>query len=254
MLRAMLLLFLAVRVQAATEYRLTIDSTGDPLPRALGPSIHTVLVDGANRRVTDEAGVAVLSNDGGKTLIRLDHKLKTWWVSEVRALNPRRHITAPLPIVVKSDVRNVRVISSDEPTDEVFAGLPTHKYIVRATYTLAADISGSPLSADYGLTIFIWTSETLDPATAVPAVDLTTGVAEVDAQLAPKIAAVPGFPLKTMLLATRAYAGGRPQAMSLTATVSGIRSVTPPPGAFERPRDYKNQAPVIVGPGAPGQP
>lgn len=254
MLRAMILLLLAARLEAATQYRVTIDSTGDPVPHALGPSIYTVLVDGAHRRVRDEVGGGLLSSDGGKTMIRLDPKLKTWWITEEKAMHPRRHITAPLPVMEKTDVRNVRVISSDEPSDEVFTDLPTHKYVVRAVYTLAADVDGSPLSADYGLTIFLWTSETLDSTTAVPPVDLTSGVPKVDAQLTPKIAAIPGFPLKTVLIATRAYAGGKPQVSTLTATVSDIRSVTPPPGAFERPRDYKNQAPIIVGPGAPGQP
>jgi len=254
MLRATLLLFLALRVEAATEYRLTVEITGNPLARANGVSAHTVLVDGAHRRVFSEDGGS-LSNDSGKTRIQLDSKLKTWWTSDQTAMFGRLHPTAPLPVMAKPKVRNVRVVSSDEPSDEIFASLSTHKYVVRATYTLVADVSGSPLSADYGLTIFIWTNETLDPATAVPPVDLTSGVPEVEAQLAPKIAGVPGFPLKTVLVATRAYAGGKPQASTLTATVSDIRSVTPPPGAFERPRHYVNQAPVVVGPGVspPGQ-
>jgi hypothetical protein len=253
MLRVTLLLLLAARLEAATEYRLTIETAGEPF-RGPGPSVYTVLVDGARRRVVDAEGGAFLSNDNGKTTIQLDPKLKTWWKSDRSAIFRRLHPTAPLPVVSRSEVRDVRVVSSDEPSEEIFAGLPTQKYVVRANYTLATDIHGSPLSAEYGLTVFVWTSEKLDPKTAVPPVDLTTGVPEVDAQLAPKIAAIPGFPLKTVLVATRAYAGGKPSTSMLTATVRDIRSVTPPPGAFERPRDYVNQAPVVVGPVPPRQP
>ena len=250
MLRVTLLLLLAARLEAATEYRLTIDITGNLPSRALGPSVYTVLVDGANRRVLNENGDGFLSNDGGRTKIHLDSKLRTWWTTRGSSIVFRLHPTTRLPVLVMGEVRDVRVVSSDEPSDEVFADLPTHKYVVRATYTLAADIDGSPLSAEYGLTIFIWTSQTLDRATAVPPADLTSGVAEVDAKLTPRIVAIPGFPLKTVLIGTRAYAGGKPQASILTATVSDIRNVTPPQGAFDRPPDYKNQAPVIRARGA----
>lgn len=250
MLRATLLLLLAVRLEAATEYRVAFELTGNPLYRANGPSVYTVLVDGAHQGVLEDRG-GFLSNDGGKTKIHLDPKLKTWWTSEESAIFGRLLPTLLLPMMTKATVRDVRVVSSDEPSDEMFAGLPTHKYVVRATYTLATKIDGSPLSADFGLTIFLWTNETLDPATAVPAVDLTTGVPAVDGQLAPKIAAIRGFPLRTVLIATRAYTGGKPQVSTLTATVTDIRSVTPPPGAFDRPRDYVNQAPILGAPGAP---
>src|SRR5205823_1312374 len=102
-------------------------------------------------------------------------------------------------------VRDLKVTTSDEPSDESVAGLATHKYVVRATYRVAGEIQGTPLTVDYGLTAFVWTSDTIDAAAAMPAVDLTTGTADVDAQLAPKFAAIPGFPLKTVLVATSAY-------------------------------------------------
>jgi hypothetical protein len=165
MLRATLLLLLAVRLEAASEYRVTIEVTGAPAIRNHPPQVYTVLVDGPHRRVLYEGRDGFLTNDGGKTNIYLDSKLKTWW-------------------------------STDRP-----------------------------------------------------AIELTSGVPKVDAQLAPKIAAIPGFPLKTVFIATRAYAGGKPQVSTLTATVSDIRSVTPPPGSFEQPRDYKNQAPIVAAPG-----
>ena len=75
------------------------------------------------------------------------------------------------------------------------------------------------------------------------------GRGAADAALAPKIAAVPGFPLKTLLVATRNFEGGMPQVETVTATVDEIRTVKTPSGAFERPRDYVNQEPIIMAPG-----
>ena len=83
----------------------------------------------------------------------------------------------------------------------------------------------------------------------VSPVPIVTGRDEVDSVLAPKIAAIPGFPLKTLFVATRAYQGGMPQVEMVTATIDAIRTVTAPPHAFERPGDYVNQEPIVTGPG-----
>jgi hypothetical protein len=171
-MRTLLLLLLAARLDAATEYRLLSEHTGDPLvqPRSevtvlVQPrSEVTVLVDGANWCERAGGVTQRLSNDSGKTVIALDHQLRTW-------------------LLVKS---------SDQPTDETFAGFSTHEYTIQARYT------------KHSITMGFWTSD------AVPA--------------APKVEMI-------------------------TATVRQIRTVTPPPHAFERPPHYINQEPVVAAPG-----
>src|SRR5207244_242245 len=100
------------------------------------------------------------------------------------------------------------VKASDEPSDETFAGLPVHKYNVIATYQLAGEIGGTPLTSTHSITIALWTNDTLYGSMIVPPVDLGTGIEALDAQIVSNIGRVPGFPLKTQLVATRAYAGG----------------------------------------------
>ena len=240
-MRTLLLLLLAARVQAATEYRLTIEITGDPLAQPRREV--TVLVDGANWRERVDGVTRRLSNDGGKTVIGLDQELRTWWVEKggaVRILHP---------VAPSARVRDLQITASDEPSDATFAGLATRKYNVRATYTMVEDFYGTKVPAKQSITISLWTNYTIAGSMLVPPIRLASGRDEVDAALAPKIAAIPGFPLKTLFVATRAYQNGMPQVEMMTATVDAIRTVTAPPHAFERPSDYVNQEPIVTGPG-----
>ena len=240
-MRTLLLLLLAVRLEGATEYHLVIEQTGNPLvpPR----SEATVLVDGANGCERVDGVTKRLTNDGGKTVIALDHQLKTWWVYKPIVPHPLH------PVAPKASVRDLLVKSSDQPTDETFAGFATRKYTIQATYTLVEDFYGSKVPAKQSITISFWTSDAINGSMPLPPIDLVSGRAEVDAALAPKIAAVPGFPLKTLFVATRAYERGMPQVEMITATIDAIRNVAAPPHAFERPREYIEQEPVMTAPG-----
>ncbi len=240
-MRTLLLLLLAVRVEAATEYRLTIETTGNPLAQPRREV--TVLVDGTNWCERVDGVTQRLSNDGGKTVIALDHKLKTWWV-------PKSSVARTLhPVAPAAKVRDLQIKTSDEPGDATFAGSPTRKYDIRVTYTLVEDFDGTKVPAKQSITISLWTSDAIAGSMLVPAIPFGSGRDEVDAALAPKIAAVPGFPLKTLFLATRAYEGGRPQVEMVTATIDAIRTFTAPPHAFERPNDYVKQEPIVTRPG-----
>jgi hypothetical protein len=241
-MRTLLFLLLAARVEAATQYHMVIEQTGNPLvpPRREV----TVLADGANWCERVDGVTQRLSNDGGKTVIVLDHQLKTWWVQKnvfLRTLEPH----SPT-----SKVRDLVVRASDQPADDTFAGVAARrKYTIQATYTLIETYSGTVVTAKQSITVSMWTSDALTGSMLVPPIHLASGRESLDAALAPKIAAVPGFPLKTLFVATRAYEGGAPQVEMITATVDAIRTVDAPPHAFDRPRDYINQEPVV---GAPG--
>jgi hypothetical protein len=252
-LLAVTALLAAAPLTAATAYHVTIEVTGDPLTKH--PIAATIVSDGDNQLVSfaspdrTDAG-SLLSTDGGHTAVAINDRLKTWWwVSSPLAMRPRPRVLAPPPLVKNARVLDLRTTASDEPTDEAFSGYGTRKYVVRATYTLAGDIAGAPVSADCGLTIFVWATDKIDRRAMFPAVELATRVPEIDAELAPKLAAVPGFAMKTVVVATRLYAGGAPQVETVTATVDDVGPATPPPHAFERPAGYVNQPPVVSAPG-----
>jgi len=232
---------------AATEIHFVNVNTGTPGGR---PEVHgKLLVDGAHRRTDFDDGASELSEVGSTSLVTLDHRTKSWWRAPDRVGTPRTLSNEDIH-TKSSKVRDLRVTASDEPADEVFAGMPSHKYVVRATYKLDNDVYGSPAMSDHGYTLFVWTTDKVDSALAyIPATRWPTGIAAVDAQLAPKLAAVPGFPLKTVLIASRAFAGGMPQTLMNTTTITEIRTVDAPADAFAVPAGYKQtDPPVIVGP------
>ena len=67
MRKILLLLLVAPTLDAATQYRVTIQTTGNPQQKA--PIAATVLVDGAQRRVSVGNNLTMLSTDGGSTVI-----------------------------------------------------------------------------------------------------------------------------------------------------------------------------------------
>lgn len=53
---------------------------------------------------------------------------------------------------------------------------------------------------------------------------------------------------KTVISATRVFAGGLPQTEVLTMTVDGFAMVTADAALFQRPAEYVNQKPLIGAP------
>ncbi len=72
----------------------------------------------------------------------------------------------------------------------------------------------------------------------------------VDAMIASKLGIVEGFPLRTIVASSRAYAGGMPQHEEVTANVSDYRTARSEPRLFEIPKGCVEQKTVIAGPGA----
>jgi hypothetical protein len=240
--------FAALPLAAATRYTVDVETTGDPLSRPRQRSI--VIVDGLRSRTEIEqpeppfTNDVAISEDGGKTVIALNTQLKTWF----RAPNggiPALSMFAAMPRGDRT-IRDVKVTSSEEPSEDV-GGYPARKYVVRVSYGVREGRGAMRVDISYGATMIVFTTDALDLHRAV---GFKTGVPEVDAQLEPAFAKINGFPLKSTISATRMYAGGRPQAMTITATVSDIRTVDAPPHAFERPAGYVYQEPII---GAPGR-
>jgi hypothetical protein len=229
----------------ATSYRITIS------PAKGTPVVAHVVAAGANKRVAVDRPAGepyafdVLLLDGNATTA-LNTSLKTWYEGEPQ-LMPRPRLYKPL-LGLKPEVRDVKVTLDEEPNDELLAGHKVRKFVARSSYVLRGRINGDRVDASYGTTIVIWTTSEIDETLSMPSMPLTTGIGEVDAQLAPKLAAVHGFPLKTVISATRVFAGGLPQTEVLTMTVDGFATVTADAALFQRPAEYVNQKPLIGAP------
>jgi len=238
------LLLLALPLSAATRYTVDVETTGDVLQPHLRA---TVLAEGKQRRVDvvresrPFAYDVLLSDDGGTTFVALNTALQTWYQIGMTPLQYRPRIYKAAPGVT-AKARDVEVTVSDEPSEPI-AGFATHKYVVKISFKLRSP----QVDQLFGATILLWTTGAVDAALAIRAIDLSTGIPDVDDLLAPAFANVPGFPLKIVLSATRVYTGGRPQTFTATATVSDIRTVAARPHAFERPAAYVYQEPIVSG-------
>jgi hypothetical protein len=246
-LTVVLAALVALPLAAATRYTLSGETTG----RLRSHLQATVLAEGHRRRIdfvreeTPFPFDVLLSDDGGATFTALNTQLKTWFRGP-QAMFLRAHIYQPMPGARRKSVRDLSVTTSDEPSEPI-GGLAARKYVVKVSFTVRQDL-GQLVDEHFGSTILVWTTDAVDASLGMHAGDLTTGVPEVDALLAPALAKIPGFPLKTTQSATRHFTGGQPQTSTFTATVSDIRTVDAPPHAFEVPADYVNQPPVIGAP------
>jgi hypothetical protein len=227
---------------AATRYSVAIDST-----------TASVLIDGPRRRIDFVRNAmpfeydVLLSDDGGKTSIALNTPLKTWFRQEL----PRGAIPALYgwPRQEKYSLRDVNITASEEPSEPI-GGFATRKFVVKTSFTIREDYRGTHVASQVGSTFLVWTTDAVDASLAWPSIDFLaiTNLPEVDAQLAPVLAKISGFPLKTVRAATRAYEGGARRTSNRTITVSDIRTVDAPPHAFEKPKGYVEQAPIVSAP------
>jgi hypothetical protein len=243
-MHAWLMLF---ALASATSYRITI------MPAKGQTVIAHVVAAGTNKRVAVDrpAGQTytfdVLLLDGS-AVTALNTSLKTWYAAEAQLMGGPRFYW---PAGAKPEVRDMRIALDEEPDDELQSGHKVRKFVARINYVLRGRVDGDRVDASYGTTIIIWTTSEIDESLSLPAIPLTTGISEVDAQLAPKLAAVHGFPLKTVISATRVFAGGGiPQMQVLTVTTGDFSTTTADAALFQRPADYVNQKPLI---GAPGR-
>jgi hypothetical protein len=231
-MRRLLLILATLPLSAATRYALAIDEAG----RIRSHLDATVLAEGKQQRIDIAPSFAfdvLLSDNGGASSIALATDQNTWFPGPKWLLG-RPLIYVPLTRGPQRSIRKVVVTPSEEPS-MAMAGFPTHKYVVKVSFTIRESMYRSPVEEKFGATIEIWTTNAIDAALAVRSFDLTTGIAEVDALLVPALAKVSGFPLKTALSATRMFTGGQPETCVITATVSDIRTVAAPPHAFDRP-------------------
>jgi hypothetical protein len=236
---------LLLTLAKATSYRITIT------PAKGAPVVAHVVATGANKRVAVDRAqdepfdFNVLLLDGSATTA-LNTSLKTWYEGEPQ-LMPRPRLYKPL-LGLKPEVRDVKVTLDEEPDEELLAGHKVRKFVLRIAFVLRGSINGDRVDASYGTTTLIWTTSEIDEALSMPAIPLTTGISEVDAHLAPKLSAIDGFPLKTVISATRAFAGGAPQTEVLTMLADDFSSTVADAALFQRPAEYVNQKPLIGAP------
>jgi hypothetical protein len=238
-------------VRAATTYRITITTNRR---FKLPPSIQRVIVDGEKRRLSVENPEApfvydvLLSADGGKTVIALNTPLRTWFDETADAATHER--PTGLAPWVKTVIKDVKTNVTEEPSNEIIAGFPVRKFVIRASYTTQEDFGGTKVNRVSSITTILRSTDKLDRSLAFHMPPLDTGVESLDALLRQKSQSEFGFPLRRVTTVSRAYEGGPPVIEVTTIEIDDLHAVpSPPADTFVRPATYANQAPVIGSPG-----
>jgi hypothetical protein len=255
-----LALLLAGTVDAATQFRYVMESTGDPLvPRRAG----IIRIEGTSYRIDHEradnvVSTASFSTDGGKTVTALNEKLSTYY--RPKAADPSKlmssgHYSVPfLATGIKPVVSVKNVMMEEEPTDERIAGYPTRKYVLRFTHDVKMTLSGEKLRVIFGSTVVLWTTEEIDlQVRPMKLHEIGTGFSTVNEAVSAALSGVKGFPLKRSLAVTRQYEGGAVMVDVQTTTFDDFKTVDLPPAAFVVPPGYRYQEPVYGFPGGEGK-
>ena len=248
------ILGLPLTASAAVEYRITIDSVGDLI------TPHRVLevtVDGPRRRAEIQTpeknpvafNVFLADLDRRPDFTGVNTDLKTWWYPATPVASVPSHGAGPM---VDAVIKNLTVTSAEEADGEEIQGFATRKFVIRAAFGVAGGLSPERPFIRYQMTMMVWTTDKLDAATAISAVSPSFRMPEVDAEITAKLKTVKGFPLRTVVAASRAYEGGMPQNEVVTATVSEFRQVRATPHLFDVPDGYTKQQTTYGVPGVSG--
>ena len=199
-----------------------------------------------------------LSRDGGTQLLVLNASDRTYYDSVAYQAGRPVPSLAPLnvrePLVV-GGVEKVLVgvdppltgeETSDGKTDACRRVTVTLSYSLQLRLTMAEGLFPGRVQ---GRGEFCLTDSL--PVTTLPfghGLQFVSGIPQVDALLAERLAALKGIPIKRTLVATRQIQGGESVSETATLVLSDFREAQVPPDRFEVPPGYRYQEPVIIGP------
>jgi hypothetical protein len=241
---------IALTGEAATAYRLEYYREG--WPRASSRT-EKVTVDGPNVRVDlarDPDTVAthhtVLSRDGGKTFVAINDELRTWyWLGSSPFVVSAGVLSG---MSGKGAVRNIKWSTGDSSGGAPATEAPARQH--QLSYVLEERFEETRVRIKCTAILKIWTAPELDASLWPGHVAFVTGIPQLDAEIASRIGPHQGFPERIVLVATKQFDGGSLTTETISMRVVDVESVPDVPAdLFERPRGYKEQAPVLAAPG-----
>jgi hypothetical protein len=186
------------------------------------------------------ANVSIISRDGGKEVLVLDHATKSYFQRQVG------HIGGPLSTsrgIGATRASHSKFSKSREAIDERGA---TERHTVRARYHLDMNVHGEKLAAEVTIEAIF----DIDPDIVQIAhpwglqYAAKTGFERIDDTMARQI---PNrLPLRQVVTATRQIEGGPAITEQLTITVSNVREEEIPNGEFYAPDGYPYREPVFT--------
>ncbi|MCU1348733.1 MAG: hypothetical protein JWO56_1763 [Acidobacteria bacterium] len=206
-----------------------------------GDSVRYDVVEG--RHVLFNPRVSIISRQGGKTLIILDHRMKTYFLRDARPMaGPVSTWRAP----GQQDTSSVSVhVTKDEAAKGEIAGRPASRYDFKASYVIAMKVEGEKLKAKVTGNAVIWVLEGKNESMPFGLTfALKSGVPDVDAQLEKRVGAK-GFPLRGHLSVTRTIGEGDAITEGIDFDVDKIEEARHPDSLFTAPPGYTWREPTF---------
>lgn len=205
----------------------------------------------SNNPLTPE-GSYLLTSDGGKTLLLVDPKEKTYSRWDLDALmSSLGGMLDALGGVMSFEFSEPRIEKLlEEPGGELL-GLPTTHTRYRTTYSMQMKIMGMKRAQETVTEQDLWTTTAIDePAFGVwlrndPP---RTGDEDLDRLIAAEVGKVEGFPLKTVAVSTST--GEKKKSSSSTRTTTEVTMLERrdvPAATFELPAGYEERAMTVEG-------
>ena len=196
------------------------------------------------------AGQYLLTQDGGKTLLLVDPKEKTYaeWNLEAM-LQMFGSVLQAMGPVLDVTIDGVEVETLEKGSGGELLGYPVTRAKYRTTYTTTLKILGMKRQSTTETVQEIWSTDALDDVAlgvwlrgAAP-----TGFEELDELVAAEVGKLEGFPLKTVAVSTTTgQKGKRSQETRTTTEVTSLDgSADVPAPTFELPAGYTRSEALV---------
>src|SRR5207253_904488 len=196
-----------------------------------GDSVRYDVVEG--KHVLFNPSMTVISRQGGKTLIVLDHRMKTYFLRDARNMaGPVSTWRAP----GQQDTSSISTrVTKDETAKGEIAGRAAARYDVKASYNIAMKVEGEKFRAHVDGDGEVWVLEGKNDSMPFGLTfALKSGVPEIDAQLEKRLGAK-GFPIRGKLSVTRKIGDGDAITESIAFDVDKIEEKKQPESLFTAP-------------------
>ena len=247
------LAFVASTASAGLKYEFSSVTSGRGGTKMVG----TAKVEGSNMRLDLKEGdnvlfqdnSVVISNDGGKTLLVIDTKKKTYYeLSLEDTFQAMGGLMKSMGGMVQMSIDNQSVDVADGGDGGTIHGYPTRKYVVTTSYDFAMKIMGMNRSSHIDMKTESWSTDKIpqDSMTFVQMRGLRTGMDDLDKLIAAQTAAVKGFPLKQVITTTTSQ-GKKSDTQTTTMEVTSIEQTNIADSEFEVPAGYeKGESPLAA--------
>ncbi|HWW61020.1 MAG TPA: hypothetical protein VN181_06615 [Thermoanaerobaculia bacterium] len=207
-----------------------------------GPNARYDVVDGAHP--VFNPAITIISRDGGRNLLIIDHRLKTWFMRRTASMSGPSS-TWKAPGQMSASRGWVQIERAAEP-GETIAGHATTKYTAVTEYAIAMQVEGEKMNAQVTARASLWMMNGKG-ITALPFglhFALKPGFPSIDERVANRLAGK-GIPLRQIVTVTRTIAGGAPVSETFELNVDTVREEKAADATFQAPAGYAYREPTF---------